>query len=121
VTTVRVATFNIENFDETKPSERPSLAERIALMQPQIVRLRTDIVCFQEINGQGPQGQPQQLLALPQLLAGTNLANATLASTKTQQGGAHDERNLCGGNDLTRSPARSSCATTWSRRRCTSG
>jgi hypothetical protein len=32
---VRIATFNIENFDETAPDEWPSLAERIELMQPQ--------------------------------------------------------------------------------------
>jgi hypothetical protein len=37
---VRIATFNIENFDETAPDEWPSLAERIELMQPHIVRLR---------------------------------------------------------------------------------
>lgn len=92
--TVRIATFNLENFDETKPGDRPSLAERIALMKPQIVRLRASIVCFQEVNGQGPAGQPQQLLALPQLLAGTNLEGATLQSTRTAQGGVYDERNL---------------------------
>src|SRR5918997_2040813 len=51
---VRIATFNLENFNETAAAERPSLAERIQLMRPQIVRLRADIVCFQEVNGQGP-------------------------------------------------------------------
>ena len=34
---LRIATFNLENFDETAANEVPSLAERIALMQPQIV------------------------------------------------------------------------------------
>ena len=49
---VRIATFNLENFDETAPDEWPSLAERIELMRPQIVRLRANIACFQEVNGQ---------------------------------------------------------------------
>jgi hypothetical protein len=40
---IRIATFNLENFDETAPNQRPSLAERIALMKPQILRLRADI------------------------------------------------------------------------------
>ena len=37
VTTVRVATFNIENFDETPSGARPALDERIALMRPSIL------------------------------------------------------------------------------------
>jgi hypothetical protein len=48
---VRIATFNLDNFDETAPSEWPSLAERITLMRPQIVRLRASVACFQEVNG----------------------------------------------------------------------
>jgi len=81
VTTVRVATFNLENFDETGAGVRPSLDERIALMRPQIVRLRADIVCFQEVHGQERPGQPRALLALPRLLEGTNLEGANLASS----------------------------------------
>lgn len=34
---------------ETPTGQRPSLAERIALMKPQIVRLRADIACFQNL------------------------------------------------------------------------
>jgi hypothetical protein len=41
-----------ELLDETGAGERPSLDGRIALMRPQIVRLRADIFCFQEVNGQ---------------------------------------------------------------------
>lgn len=37
---VRVATFNLENLDETAHGQQPSLAERITLMRPQISRLR---------------------------------------------------------------------------------
>jgi endonuclease/exonuclease/phosphatase family metal-dependent hydrolase len=91
---VRIATFNLENFDETAATEWPSLAERIQLMRPQIVRLRANIACFQEVNGQERPNQPRSLLALPELLAGTNLAGAQLASTRTTSNEVYDERNL---------------------------
>lgn len=94
MTTVRVATFNIENLDETGPGVRPSLDERIALMRPQIVRLRADIVCFQEVHGQERVGQPRALLALQRLLEGTNLDGATLVSTQDGQAWVFDLRNL---------------------------
>ncbi|MFC4116681.1 endonuclease/exonuclease/phosphatase family protein [Nonomuraea zeae] len=92
--TLRIATFNLENFDETAPGERPSLAERIALMRPQIVRLRADIAFFQEVNGQERPGRPRALLALEELLAGTNLAGATLISSKESGDDVYDLRNL---------------------------
>ena len=91
---IRIATFNLENFDETAPNQRPSLAERIALMKPQILRLRADIACFQEVNGQERPGQPRALLALADLLAGTNLQGADVTSTGPAGGGVYDERNL---------------------------
>lgn len=92
--TVRVATFNLENLDETGPGQAPSLADRIALMRPQIVRLRADIVCFQEVHGQERPGQPRALLALTELLAGTNLDGAALVSTKPEDDAVYNERNL---------------------------
>ena len=92
--TVRIATFNLENFDETDPGDRPSLEERIALMRPQIVRLRADIACFQEVHGQERTGQLRALLALRNLLKGTNLDGAELVSTEPSNGGVVDERNL---------------------------
>ena len=91
---VRIATFNLENFDETGAAERPSLAERIQLMRPQIVRLRADIVCFQEVNGQERPNQPRSLLALADLLTGTNLAGSNLPSTRTTNNEVYDQRNL---------------------------
>ena len=94
MTAVRVATFNLENFDETGAGARPSLDERIALMRPQIVRLRADIVCFQEVHGQERPGQPRALLALPRLLEGTNLEGANLVSSHDSNGEIANERNL---------------------------
>jgi endonuclease/exonuclease/phosphatase family metal-dependent hydrolase len=91
---LRIATFNVENLDETPPDERPSLAERIALMKPQITRLRADIVCFQEVHGQERPGQPRALLALGELLAGTNLDGAAMVSTKPDGDAVYNERNL---------------------------
>ncbi len=97
---LRIATFNLENFDETDVGERPSLDERIALMRPQIERLRADIVCFQEVNGQERAGEPRGLAALEALLAGTNLDGAELISTRTQMDEVFDQRNLVVASNL---------------------
>jgi endonuclease/exonuclease/phosphatase family metal-dependent hydrolase len=94
MTAVRIATFNLENVDETPAGRRPTLAERIALVRPQIVRLRADIVCFQEVSGQERPGQPRALLALAELLAGTSLQGASVISTQPAGGGVYDERNV---------------------------
>jgi endonuclease/exonuclease/phosphatase family metal-dependent hydrolase len=91
---LRISTFNLENLDETAPVERPSLAERVGLMKPQIVRLRADIACFQEVNGQERPGQPRALLALDDLLSGTNLQGANVVSTKPDDNAVYNERNL---------------------------
>jgi endonuclease/exonuclease/phosphatase family metal-dependent hydrolase len=74
--------------------ETPSLADRIALMRPQIIRLRADIACFQEVNGQERPGQPRALLALQELLTGTDLQGGTMVSTKPQDNAVYDQRNL---------------------------
>jgi hypothetical protein len=59
VTTVRIATFNLENLDETGRSKRPFLHEHITLMRPQIIRLRAGNACSPETNGgQEYRGQP---------------------------------------------------------------
>jgi endonuclease/exonuclease/phosphatase family metal-dependent hydrolase len=94
VTQIRIATFNLENFDEPAPDKPPSLADRIALMKPQIARLRADIACFQEVHGQERPGQPRDLLALKELLAGTDLDGASLTSTTLANGAVFDLRNL---------------------------
>ena len=91
---LRIATFNLENFDETPAGVRPSLDERLALMRPQIQRLRADIACLQEVHGQERPGQPRALLALQKLLAGTNLDGANLVSTVDAAGAVQDQRNL---------------------------
>ncbi len=90
----RIATFNLENWDETEPDERPTLDERIALVRPQIRRLRADIVCFQEVNGQERPGAARDLHALRSLVADTDLHDAQFVSTLTTKGEVYDQRNL---------------------------
>ena len=70
---LRIATFNLENFDDVPPGERPSLAERVALMRPQLARLDADVLCLQEVHSQADPGGPR-LNALDALLAGTQYA-----------------------------------------------
>ena len=55
---LRIASFNLENLDD-RPDEQPSLADRIAVMRPQLVRLRADVLCLQEVNGQESEGAPR--------------------------------------------------------------
>ena len=91
---IRIATFNLENFDE-RPGEAPTLAERIAVMRPQFIRLDADVLCLQEVNGQEEAGQPRRLLALQKPLTGTPSANYHKVSTTTADGvQVYDERNL---------------------------
>lgn len=92
-TPLRIATFNLENLDD-KTGSRPSLDERIAVMRPQIARLRADILCLQEVNGQEQPGRPRQLLALDKLLQGTPYAEYYRANTVTTENQPYDERNL---------------------------
>lgn len=89
---LRIATFNVENLDETSSS--PTLAERIVILRPQLRRLRADIICFQEVHGQERAGQPRQLLALQELLKETDYENFHIEHTKTANNQAYDKRNL---------------------------
>jgi len=42
-TPLRIATFNLENLDD-EPGDKPTLAERVRVMRPQLVRLRADVL-----------------------------------------------------------------------------
>lgn len=93
-TRLRAATFNLENFDD-EPGKRPTLAQRIALMRPQLVRLDADVLCLQEVHGQEEAGGPRVLYALRKLLEGTRYADYEVVSTQKEDGsGVYDERNL---------------------------
>jgi len=91
---LRIATFNLENLDD-KPGAKPTLEKRIAVMRPQLLRLKADILCLQEVNGQEEEGEPRRLLALKRLVEGTPYADYSIVSTKTKDGKqVYDERNL---------------------------
>src|SRR6266542_1544433 len=81
---LRIATFNVENLDD-KPSLKPTLSERIALMRPQLIRINADILCLQEVNGQKEQG-PARLQVLEKFLANTPYARYKTVSTMTDDG-----------------------------------
>ena len=69
---LRIATFNLENLDDRRLSAE-AFADRLAVLRPQLVRLRADILCLQEINGCDPgHGEERTLSALDRLLAGTD-------------------------------------------------
>lgn len=80
----RLATFNLENLDDA-PASVPRLAERIAELRPQILRLDADILFLQEVNGQPARG-PRTLAALDALLDGTPLATFHRAATASPSG-----------------------------------
>jgi endonuclease/exonuclease/phosphatase family metal-dependent hydrolase len=93
-TTIRIATFNLENFDDPGPAVQPTLPERIAVTRPQLERLRADLLCLQEVNGQEQNGT-RTFAAIDQLLAGTAYQGFHRVSTTVADGSKPlDERNL---------------------------
>jgi endonuclease/exonuclease/phosphatase family metal-dependent hydrolase len=94
-TPVRIATFNLESLDEP-PRARTSLESRIAALRPQLTRLRADIVCLQEVNGQlNADGTHRDLHALNAVLIGTPYEHYHRAVTQSPSGrGVRDRHNL---------------------------
>lgn len=90
--TLRIATFNLENLDDVA-GDTPSLADRIAIMRPQLARINADVLCLQEVHSQGPAGS-RTLAALDALLQDTHYAAFNRSTTLTVGGELYDERNL---------------------------
>jgi endonuclease/exonuclease/phosphatase family metal-dependent hydrolase len=68
---VRIATFNVENLGDPS-GEGASLDERIRILRPQLLRLRADLLCLQEVDAQRPgQGEGRELAVLEALLTET--------------------------------------------------
>ncbi len=95
-TAFRIATFNVENLGEFQNSG-PTLAERIIILRPQLRRLRADILCLQEVDGQRLQlGKKRYLKVLKALLEDTPYAgyHAFHTTSASRGGGAYDKHNL---------------------------
>ena len=93
---MRIATFNLENLGEG--TGLPGLDERVAILRPQVLRMRADVLCLQEINAQrGRTGKPRVLKALDRLLEGTPYAGFHRVTTLSPSGpstGPRDRHNL---------------------------
>ena len=90
---LRIATFNLENFDED-PEKPEEIAVRISAIRPQLQRLKADVLCLQEVNSQKGQNGKPELKALKSLIKGTAYENFHLAVTRTKSGSYFAERNL---------------------------
>jgi len=90
---MRIATFNVENLSDTNAE---AFARRLPVMRPALRRLKADVICFQEVHGQGPGGDaPYTLRALETLLEETPYATYSLThTTPVGQTDAYAERNL---------------------------
>lgn len=104
---VRLASFNLETLGWAAVSdaadEGAGLAERIALLRPQLIRLDADILCLQEIDGQrrgtgrkeAGQRRVRELAALDRLLASTQYADFHRLTTVSRSSGhVRDKHNL---------------------------
>ncbi|MGZ8331157.1 MAG: endonuclease/exonuclease/phosphatase family protein [Rhodoplanes sp.] len=92
---IRIATFNVENLG--KPIiPGASLEERIRLLRPQLLRLRADVLCLQEVDSERPRGGGErQLAALDALLADTPYASfRRLGTVSRSKGSYRDKHNL---------------------------
>jgi endonuclease/exonuclease/phosphatase family metal-dependent hydrolase len=103
---MRLATFNLESLD-LPPKAKVPLEVRAEVLRPALDRLRADILCLQEINGQHVAGsRERRLVALDQLLAGTRYESYARAVTTGPSGhGVADVHNLV---TLSRFPIRAS-------------
>jgi endonuclease/exonuclease/phosphatase family metal-dependent hydrolase len=90
---LRVATFNLENLDEPRHGGVP-LDERIAVLRPQLVALRADVVCLQEVSAHARHGGLRPLRALDRLIEGTCYATYARATSKTGSSHPADKHNL---------------------------
>lgn len=81
---VRIATFNVEDFGE-RTDEGADFAARAAALVPLLRRLEADVLCLQEVNAQHRSGEPHRVLsALDRMLENTPYAGfhrAAMASS----------------------------------------
>lgn len=90
---LRVATFNLENLDEARPGAIP-LEARCAVLRPQLLALRADVLCLQEVSAHTRHAGARELRALDELLVGTPYASFARATSHVAAGGPSDKHNL---------------------------
>ncbi len=76
---LRIATFNMESLDDRPPhgefAASEYFADRVAVMRPQLQRLRADVLCLQEVNAHAlTRHAMRELTALDGVLDGTEYA-----------------------------------------------
>ncbi len=92
---MRIATFNLESLGETGAGGA-TLDERIQVLRPQLLRLRADILCLQEVDAQQlGSGRARRLSALKALLKDTPYQHYYPAHTTSRsRGGPRDKHNV---------------------------
>lgn len=91
---MRIATWNLENFDLRHGSEA-RFEQRIATLRPMLERLQADVLCLQEINAQQPHRHDRRsLAALDRLLLGSRYETYHRGHTARASGEPLDIHNL---------------------------
>lgn len=90
---LRIATFNLENLDEARRGG-VSLEARCAVLRPQLLALRADVLCLQEVSAHMRHAGVRELRALDALLAGTPYAGFARATSRVRAGEPSDKHNL---------------------------
>lgn len=89
---LRVATFNLENLDES--GRGAPLERRIEVLRPALVAVRADVLCLQEVSAHHRHEHGRPLRALDRLLADTPYAEFARATTHAESGRPADKHNL---------------------------
>ena len=96
---MRIATFNIENLDESPDEQNPTLAIRAPVLRNCLERIDADILCLQEVHGQElpehtSDNPKRHFSALDTVLEGTRYEHFSRAHTVTSDNEPYDKRNL---------------------------
>ena len=92
---LRIASFNLENLSCEAVTEA-AIAERCAILRPQLERLDADVLCLQEVDSRREAApERRSLAALDALLAETPYRDFHRASTfRPETGEPRDKHNL---------------------------
>lgn len=96
---LKIATFNIENLDESSDDKNPTLPRRLPALRSMLKRIDADILCLQEIHGQElpehtSNDPKRELSALETLIVDTPYAHFHTVHTVTSDDVPYDKRNL---------------------------